>query len=474
MLLQLQWLTTLIYLFVLSVFTTNTVSIGLVGQPQSFLPHEARIDAEKTVSEMLFKKLFKFENDQLVNELIDSYSINPDKKVYNFKLKDNIKWQDGTEITTSDAIYSISLYPDLINNMDIEKISDKEFRISLETPISILPNLLTFGIEPSHLQTQSKKNPVGSSSFVLLKNTNERRNLESTTLYSNQENKRFNKIVFKYYNTESQLKTAFNLGEIDAYYSSESFDSERVVQKSMQLLGRYFTLIFNTKASVLNDVSIRNTLRSSLDVNKLLASRNFYVNSLLAEGPISHSAYTTADFKRSFFKPNARLTPAEQKAVKTLVVLLPENTDGRQIEQFLRDSWGKGLGINLDIRYLSEKEILENGQKDEFDVLFIGHEVTADPDRYAFWHSTQAASFGYNLSKFEDLRADKALEEGRLGVGLLERTKHYNIFQDVISTKVPAVFLYHPGLYIYISKTKINKFTIPEKIYYPWDIMQNF
>lgn len=75
------------------------------------------------------------------------------------------------------------------------------------------------------------------------------------------------------------------------------------------------------------------------------------------------------------------------------------------------------------------------------------------------------------MANFIDLRADKALEEGRHVFPFDERLLHYNIFQDVMFTKVPAIFLYHPGTFLYTSeKTPIP---LPEKVYTPSDILEN-
>ena len=118
------------------------------------------------------------------------------------------------------------------------------------------------------------------------------------------------------------------------------------------------------------------------------------------------------------------------------------------------------------------ENLLANVRKHEdFDVLLLGEEVSRDPDRYVFWHSTQGDT-GLNFGGYKAVRVDKALEEGRSALDRQERIKHYGIMQKVFVEDVPAIFLYHPTFHFYLSKqiTGVNL----TNIYYPWEIFKSF
>jgi peptide/nickel transport system substrate-binding protein len=91
-------------------------------------------------------------------------------------------------------------------------------------------------------------------------------------------------------------------------------------------------------------------------------------------------------------------------------------------------------------------------QTRNFEILFYGQEIGRDPDRYVNWHSTQKDPPGLNLSSFDHVRSDRALEEGRKEVDNDKRITHYNEFQKVIAEQVPVIFLYHPYAKYYVSK----------------------
>jgi len=448
----------------------RTLSIGFTGEPVSFLPHQAQNDSEKAVSDMVFRKLFKFEEGELVNDLIEKYSVSDDNAQYTLKLKPDLYWQDRTKITSDDILYTLTLYESLRNELEIEKISDQEILIRLPTPTAILPSLLTFGLEPSHLQNQSQLTPTGSSSYRISRIIREGSKIHGVILQSYEKNKQYNRVTFRFYKNENDLKTAYKLGEIVAFLSDADFSYKNLESESVNFIGRYFTLIFNTQDIKLENTELRVLLRDSLDIETFLSTQNYHANSIKAEGPISFSdPYTSLLFKQSTYKPDVKLSPAQQNLVKELEVLLPNNQDGRQIAPLIKEGWEKSLGISINIQYLELSELLDKAKDGAFEVLFVGHEVTPDPDRYIFWHSTQMRNL--NLARFEDLRADAALEEGRRTDNEEDRIGHYSIFQDVINTKTPAVFIYHPGKYFYHS----NKYPVPlpKKLYYPSEIIKN-
>lgn len=451
-----------------SLIPQQNLALGLNDNVNTLLPNEISTDSEKIISNLIFRKLFKYEEGILKPDLVKEWSLSEDKEVYTIEIYNNLYWQDGEKITTDDIIYSFTLNKGLIDEVEIDKLSDTKFSVKLFSPNAILPSLLTFGIQPAHLENQSKLQPIGSTSFYVANAQLENNVLNTITLQSFQKDKVYNRIIFKIYPKEEDLKIAYDLGEINAFISRTQIAQNGLTTIPIHYFGRYYSLIFNTEKQKFIDVNNRVALAKTLNTNNLF-TRNYFANNLLAEGPISHSVYTKESLKNPLFDTNSELTLLQQNDLRELEILLPNNQDGQQIESFLRSEWQDKQNIQIKPQYIDIEELLDKAHAGEFDILFIGHEVAPDPDRYSFWHSTQKGFL--NLSKFEDLRADKALEEGRKTAVLEERTQHYNIFQDVMETKVPAIFLYHPGFYLNIKDNK--SFSIPNIVYTPADLLAN-
>jgi peptide/nickel transport system substrate-binding protein len=452
----------------LAIFTfipQTYLAVGLTGSPSTLIPHEVGNDSEQVISDLIFRKLFKYEDGELREDLISAWTISEDKKYYEFDLKPNLFWQDGEQINTDDILYTFSLYPSLIDTMELQKLGDLKFSVKLTTQNAVLPSILTFGIEPQHLSKQPRINPIGSTSYRIAFVEVENGRTKSITLQSFQKDKKFPRLKFRFYDKEDDLKEAYKLGEIDTFFSNSDFVWEGVVSKPINYIGRYFALIFNTSGQKFSSADNRNFIVKSLNKDDLL-KRSYYSLALKAQGPISYSPYTDIAFANEVFDPNLKLTPSQEKSLSSIKVLLPNTPDGQQIEGYLRSQWQK-YNISLETQYIDTQDLFDAVGNENYDMIFIGHETTPDPDRYTFWHSTQKDFL--NLGNFEDLRSDKSLEEGRKTNIQEERQTHYHIFQDVMRTKNPAIFLYHPGTKIYMKESKL--IPLPVKIYNPTDIL---
>nr|MBP6989849.1 peptide-binding protein [Candidatus Shapirobacteria bacterium] len=70
--------------------------------------------------------------------------------------------------------------------------------------------------------------------------------------------------------------------------------------------------------------------------------------------------------------------------------------------------------------------------------------------QYLFWHSTQKKT---NITKINNPRIDKLLEEGRQTFDQQERKNIYQEFQKNLLEECPAIFLKYPIVYT-ISRIK--------------------
>ena len=76
--------------------------------------------------------------------------------------------------------------------------------------------------------------------------------------------------------------------------------------------------------------------------------------------------------------------------------------------------------------------------------LYLGNlTVPLDPDQYQSWHSTQNT----NITKINDKKLDKFLEDGRTILDQKQRRQLYLDFQKTILEELPALFLYYPKIY---------------------------
>jgi len=108
------------------------------------------------------------------------------------------------------------------------------------------------------------------------------------------------------------------------------------------------------------------------------------------------------------------------------------------IAEDIKNSWKDILGINVSITIENQIDL------DNFDALLTYGAITQDPDQYLFWHSTQTNT---NITKLNNSRIDKLLEQGRQTSDQIERKQIYQDFQRYLLEESPAIFLSYPTVY---------------------------
>ena len=95
-----------------------------------------------------------------------------------------------------------------------------------------------------------------------------------------------------------------------------------------------------------------------------------------------------------------------------------------------------------------------------YDALINSISIGADPDVFAYWHSSQARSgnsYGLNFSEYNNPKADEALEAARSRTDPENRALKYQPFLQQWIEDNPALLLYQPK-YVVAIKGKFSGF----------------
>ncbi len=100
------------FALLLAMTSTAAMSAALVrgigSEPESFDPHKAVGTSASVVIYDLFEGLLTVDaNGEAAPGAAESWSTNADRSVYTFKLRPNLKWSDGTPLTSADFVYSM-------------------------------------------------------------------------------------------------------------------------------------------------------------------------------------------------------------------------------------------------------------------------------------------------------------------------------------------------------------------------------
>jgi ABC-type transport system substrate-binding protein len=267
---------------------------GMVGSPNYLNPiYSIASDVDDSITNLLFSSLMKFEGKNLLPELAESYKILEDGKVFEVHLKDNVFWSDGQKITSDDVIFTVKTIqnPETKSplrsawlGVDVEKISEKDFKFILKNPSYVFFENLTLKPIPKHVfenippATLSLSflnfKPVGSGPYQLEKI--ERDKDGRITLVELKRNENYfgkkpyiQKFVFRFFENEKELLEAVKRKEIDGF-SQKEFQEIPGFEVLNFKMPRYFAVFLNLEREIFSEKEVREALNLATDKKEVL------------------------------------------------------------------------------------------------------------------------------------------------------------------------------------------------------------
>lgn len=152
----------------------------------------------------------------------------------------------------------------------------------------------------------------------------------------------------------------------------------------------------------------------------------------------------------------------DKKGKVSLLTIRLSVVDGSQAENvadLVKNYWD-AVGVQTVINPISSSNIQNTVIASRgYDAILYSEIVGADPDLYAFWHSSQANNNGngFNLADYQNKTADQFLEDARVTSDQKVRAAKYKAFQELMVSDIPAIFLYS-HTYTYVQSKKVKGF----------------
>lgn len=305
---------------------------GLIGAPRYINPIYSAINqTDRDLTRLIYSSLFtRDSHGQITEDLADSYEISPDRLIYTIRLRNELKWSDGQNLTADDVLftygsiidsaYGSPLQSSLVG-LDITKVDDLTIKFTLSQPYNSFLDLLTIGILPNHLWGQIPAEsasladlnlkPIGSGPYKF-KSLNKDRsgNIKSYQLTLNpnyhKQKPYIPEITFKFYTGYEELVAALNDGSIDGAAYLPQKIAEKLITTSRYNLKylnttQLIAVFINEDDQTLKNKMIRQAMAKAIDKNQILLDNNNLIGHL-ANGPIlkHHPYYNTSLVRPTF------------------------------------------------------------------------------------------------------------------------------------------------------------------------------
>ena len=479
---------------------SGTYAEALVGSLDTLNPLFTSNQAEYSASKLMFSSLYDYDSTgHLRQDLATSLTLNDKKDTYTVGVRDDAKWHDGKKITAADIVYTVGLMKDpetrsplLSSWSDVTAtmVDEKTVTFKLNGPLASFPDALTFAVLPKHIledvePTNIRENifgidPVGSGPFKfrLLQNIQTGREhkvvyMSANELYYRGTPKLDSFEIHAYADAEGIVEAArsrdvsavVNISDKQVSKLPIGFESQSVSVNS----GVY--ALFNTTSGPLKDAKVRKALQlaTNTDVVRMAASPDSrrlnlpFVNTQIENRDLNvkKPALDTARAKKllaqSGWKLNADGLLSKKNTILELRLVATEDGNFSPAISELKKQWSS-LGIRVNVQEFSAATsgqgfVQSVLQPREYDVLVNELAIGADPDVFAYWHSSQANSSGLNFSNYSSPVSDDALLSGRSRTEQDLRDEKYKSFARQWLLDAPALGLYQSNVR-YASSTQ--------------------
>ena len=415
-------------------------------------------------------------------ELAQSWEISPDGLVYTFRLRDNVKWHDGAPLTSADVKFSLENLVGKYNARgreayrnikSIETPNPQTVKISLKKPYSPFIEVLTAHdgcIMPKHIyegtdvlsNSHNTANPVGSGPFKLKEwAKGDHITLVRNESYFKKGRPFLDSIIFRIIPSGATRATAFETGEVNAIFASQSFPYQQVDRLkrlpnviikdigSPSLIGLNFNLKGNpTLAKREVRAAIAHAINKQFIVAKGYRDVGKIIDSVIPPG--IPWAYNPNVLKYPFNaqKANALLDeagyPRKGSAMRFSLRLTYEagNDNSERPVEIIREQL-KAVGIDIKLERLERSVMLDKVfQKYDFDLWYgalttRGHPALGTARLYAT--SSITGQPFTNLTRYSNPKVDQLFDAAVATTKRADMVKAYYEIQDILMQDLPTI-----------------------------------
>ncbi|MDB5162805.1 MAG: putative Extracellular solute-binding protein family 5 [Candidatus Saccharibacteria bacterium] len=466
--------------------TGGTYAEAVLGPVDTLNPIFAKSSAEETVGELLFSRLVTYDKSGRLNyDLADSMNVSPDGKTYSFTIRPDARWDDGSYVRARDVVFTVNVLKDPASRSTItgwDNVIAKEIdsrTVAFELPavyaafphalrfLPILPEHILRDVEPAALREDAfSSKPTGSGPFTLrllqevdAANGREIIHLAKSDSYFKGTPK-LDRVQLHVYQNIDAIKRALNTSEVNAatdltVTDSNAINTERYAVEHRPVNSGVYALM-NTTSPVLQDKKVRQALQAGTDTKDVRSTLSkdlpqlylpFIDNQISGNIPVAPvydvvRANQLLDEAGWVKEGTVRMKGGQPL---TLSVVTTKNNDFETALEILAKQW-RTLGVTVTTNIVDPSDQSQNVvqkvlQPRQYDVLLYQLTIGGDPDVYAYWHSSQAAS-GLNFSNYTNPISDDALVSARSRVEADLRNAKYTTFANQWLADAPAIGLY--------------------------------
>ncbi|MFB5084161.1 ABC transporter substrate-binding protein [Symbiobacterium thermophilum] len=476
----------------------GNLNLLLEKEPDSFNPILYTTAYGAEIVTQLYATLFEFnEKYEPMPYVAESWEISDDNLTLSIKIREGIKFTDGTDLDAEDVAFTLGAIMDpeytgarassLRDVESIEVVDKYNLNIHLKKPSAPLLTNINYGILSKEAfegysiadmekAPASMDKPVGAGPYKLKEYVRGQYVvLERNPDWFMSEHYGgapfIETLTYKIIPDSQTALAALQNGEIDRLTPEASDVAMLETQFKDKLTAYYWDrngfgyMTLNNSKAPLDDKRVRQALTLGLDrqaiITGVLENR-----ATIPPGPIPPISWA---FDESIQVQQRDVAKAKQ-LLEEAGFVMNESTgiyerDGQPLKltfyagagattteaigAIARSSW-KEIGVDLDVQMIDFSAMMDNYvAPGKFDVTFSAFSLGLDPDSmYNLFHSSAGRPDangnvnGFNRARFYNDRVDELLEKAREEFEPAKRKEYYSEFQRIIVDEAPVIMIY--------------------------------
>ncbi|MCC7543774.1 hypothetical protein IT415_03675 [bacterium] len=458
---------------------------AIIGRVRQVNPLYIDNSATADVAELVYSRLIRRAPSGVVTpDLAESWTVSADKRTYTFVLRRDVRWHDGERFSAEDVDFTFRTVqsPDarsvlaaswdkvVINAIDEHTVqfqlpaSYSDFFSAL-SQVGILPEHSLRGVKQSQLRLDDfNRRPNGTGPFIL---EELEANSDVVALRQNPEyfagEPLLDRIEFRQFDDVQSAIDAYAKQQLDgiANVGADRIDD---IEKFAELkvdtyrLPAYVGVYFNASRQGLSETGTRQALGRAIDRNQIVHDiLKGQGNAVHYPIPVGYPGFTN-QAPRLAYSPDDARAALTNKFSQRLKLVTANAGQYPAVANALSEKW-RNVGVPVDVilvdTYTLQQEYIRPRQ---YDILLYGQDLSGDSDVYSFWHSSQAADPGLNLSVYKNAQADTLLEQARIAKDPAYRDQKYAEWTKLWANDTPALLLYSP-YYLYAHTVDLSGVT---------------
>lgn len=423
------------------------------------------------IFDLVYIGLVRLEPDgSYSGDVAESWEINDDNSI-TFKLREGIRFHDGSELDADDVLYTYETIMDesfpsakgagYADVERIEKVDSHTVVFHLANPNPGIFDNLTLGIVPEGADHDALQTaPVGAGPYQVVDFSRDQHvHLKRFDDFYGEPAK-ISDVRIRVIPDATTRALELQSQGIDFVSNAIPYDRVRLFEEndSYEVIAepgsQYQYIAFNLRNRYLSNLDVRRAIAHAINRDRLITDL------LRGYGEVTETLFPAGHWAHHDDLPSWDYDPARARELLDQAGFRDPDGDGpatrfellyktstdpearrqaEMIQQMLRQ-----VGIEVTIQSNEFGTFFEDVQQGKYDLFSLRRAGVNDPDFYTYMFASENfPPVGQNRGYYANSRVDELLEAGRATWDRDERTAIYKEIQEILADELPYISLYH-------------------------------